>query len=86
MCGVALTKTSPLTRFQNKSKITWQKSTISAISWSPLPDIDANPWPQWAGAAANSAALADGRLTWQEWMINGREEARVRVDEVMLSS
>lgn len=87
MYGIALTKTNLETHFQNKvkSKIS-DKSTISAIRGSPLPGTDATLWSLRGDAASNSAALAVGCLTWQEWMINGREEARVRVDEVMLSS
>lgn len=56
------------------------------MSGSPLPGTDATLWPLSGDTASNSAALADGCLTWQEWMINGREEARARRDEVMHSS
>lgn len=60
--------------------------TISAINGQPLPSTDATLC-LWSGdAASNSGAVADGCLTWQERVINGREEARARVDEVMLSS
>lgn len=89
MCGIALTKINPSIHFQNKvkSKISEKKKkTISAISGSPLPGMDTTLWPLSGDATSKSAAVAAGCLTWQEWMINGREEARAWVDEVMLSS
>lgn len=65
-------------------KYMWQKHNF--YGQRPLPSTDATLWPWTGDAASPSGAAADGCLTWQERMINCREEARARVDEVMLSS